>query len=212
MSQNKEDKAAEKLAQKAAKLAEKLENKKIKEKAREKRNHELAEAKADVLKLTGSETGREVFGGKTIRFYQNGYVSLGFIGAGEPEKLLAIDVNVDVQKKTGLGRAIVGVATVGLNVATTSNMRGDIWVSITTDKKMHMLHTTPPSESSVKSARKIEALAKACLSGTTGIAERRVSEIKDSDLAEQISKLKALRDSGALSEQEFVAAKAKLLS
>jgi hypothetical protein len=212
VSHNKEDKAAEKLAQKAAKVAEKLENKKIKEQAREKRSQELAQTKADLLKLTGSETGREVFGGKTIRFYENGFVSLGFIGAGEPEKLLAIDVNVDVQKKTGLGRAIVGVATVGLNVATTSNMRGDIWVSITTDKKMHMLHTSPPSESSVKSARKIEALAKACLARSSGIINAPVSENQESDLAEQISKLKALRDSGVLSEPEFVAAKAKLLS
>ena len=212
MSQSKEEKAVAKAAQKAAKSAEKLENKKLKAEAREQRNLEIANAKADLLKLTGAETGREVFAGKTIRFYKNGYVSLGFIGAGEPEKLLAIDVNVDVQKKTGLGRAIVGVATVGLNVATSSNMRGDIWVSITTDKKMHMLHTTPPSESSVKSARKIEALAKACLAGMSGNAERTPSEANSTDLAEQISKLKTLRDSGALSEQEFMAAKAKLLS
>lgn len=211
MSQDKAAKELMKAEAKAAKAAEKSAARAAKDEAKEARNAALAKQKAELSAQAGPETGRAVFGGKTVVFFKNGYVSLSMFGGGTPEKLLAVDVNVDVSKKTGLGRLVVGVATVGLNVATTSNMRGDIWVSLTTERQTHMLHQTPPSESTVKSARKLEALAKACIA----LSETKVSgpgPVATLDLASQLEKLQELRDSGALSDEEFRNAKSKLLS
>jgi hypothetical protein len=196
----KEAKTAERKAKSAAKRAE-----------FEARVQARKDDKAAGLEAAGKEVFSSVLGGKFVKFYENGYVSVSAWGGGTPEKLIDVTANADVSKKTGLGRAVVGVATFGLNIGTTSNMRGDIYVSIVTDKNTHMIHVSPPSESAVKAARKIEATGKGLVSRISQTSSSGKEHESLTDMASQLAKLAELRDSGALTEEEFSNAKAKLL-
>lgn len=154
----------------------------------------------------------EIAGGKVIKFFDKSYVSVSAWGAGEPEKLIDVTATADFSNKTGLGRAVVGVATVGLNIVATSNMRGDIYVSIVTEKTTHVIHLTQPSERSVKTARKIEATGKGLVSRLNQIAHTQVASTPERfDIAEQLAKIVDLHASGVLSDEDFSNAKAKII-
>lgn len=197
----KASKAADRDAKKIARLAE-LE---ASAKARE-------EEKARLLELAGDEFFEEYLGSKTIKFFTNGYVSVSMWGGGSPEKLVDLNVDTDISKKTGIGRAVVGVATFGVNIATTSNMRGDIYLSIVTDQRTHMIHVSPPSERDVKAALKIEATGNSLIKRSSQKATaRKPTRAPSKDITKQLEQLVKLRDSGALTDSEFTKAKAKII-
>lgn len=175
------------------------------------RKDDRAKQVAENLKAYGKEISRDVLGGKIVKFYDKGYVSVSAWGGGEPEKLIDVTATADVSKKTGLGRAVVGVATVGLNIGATSNMRGDIYVSIVTEKTTHMIHVTPPSESSVKTARKIEATGKGLITKLSHSPASTSVAASSSDLTTQLTKLVELHAAGVLTDEEFANAKAKII-
>jgi hypothetical protein len=175
------------------------------------RKDEKAQQVEKNLESFGNEISREVLGGKFVKFYDKGYVSVSAWGGGEPEKLVDVTTTADVSKKTGLGRAVVGVATVGLNIGATSNMRGDIYVSIVTEKTTHMIHVTPPSESSVKTARKIEATGKGLITRLSNSTSSPSVAAIPTDLTTQLTKLVELHAAGVLTDEEFANAKAKII-
>lgn len=96
---------------------------------------------------------------KTVTVTSEGYIQItGAWGkAGPWEKLVAIEATADVSKKTGVGRAAAGVVTLGLNTTFTSNMRGDIYLMITTSTNVYALHTERPDSRTVMNCRKLEA-------------------------------------------------------
>jgi hypothetical protein len=121
-----------------------------------------------------------------------------------------VTTNADVPKKTGLGRGIVAVASGGLNLFS-SNMRGDINVTLVTDATTHLIHVSPPSESSLKTARKIEATGQALISRLTNSNASQSTGNSSSDLASQLTKLVELHAAGVLTDEEFANAKAKII-
>ena len=196
---------------KAAKTAERQARSAVKRAELEARVQARKDEKAQSLEAAGKEISSDLLGGKFIKFYENGYVSVSSWGGGNPEKLVDVSADADVSKKTGLGRAVVGVATLGLNIGTTSNMRGDIYVSIVTEVTTHMIHVTPPSESAVKAARKIEATGKGLLTRRALVSPSTSSVAGAQDIASQLSKLVELHAAGVLSDDEFSNAKAKII-
>lgn len=195
----------------AEKTAERKKEAAAKRAALEARVQARKDEKAKGLEIAGKEISSDVLGGKFVKFYENGYVSVSAWGGGTPEKLIDVTTSADVSKKTGLGRAIVGVATVGLNIGATSNMRGDIYVSIVTEATTHMIHVTPPSESSVKTARKIEATGKGLLTRLSNSTSSPSVAAIPADLTTQLTKLVELHAAGVLTDEEFANAKAKII-
>jgi len=173
--------------------------------------------------LYGKKVIEEVCAGKTVRIYDKGYVQIYMLfGSSAPyEKLLGISASADVAKKTGLGRALAAAATGGANLVYTSNKRGDLYLAITTDQKVHMIHESPPTERSMKAMHKLANAGQAVLDATAALhvtpvsseqpTERKAERSDEGSIVDQLTKLAQLSDSGVLTEVEFEAAKAKLL-
>jgi hypothetical protein len=170
-------------------------------------------------KVHGEEIGKVFFAGKTIRFYRNGYVEvLGPFTASKSqpaEKLLGIDAFSNIQTKTGVGRGVAAVLTVGFSFAVSSNLRGTLQLVITTDKKSHVLSiTATPSKSDLEAMSKAEAIGKALLAQTLTqkVSVSIPSGPVGASLSVELEKLSKLKEQGLLSDGEFQAAKRKLLS
>lgn len=190
-SQAKETAAAKKADERAAKQANK--------------------EKADFENKYGTLMADEVFGTKRVWIYSKGFVSVGTFSPGTPNKLLGIEGNADVSKKTFIGRGIVAAATMGANLMVTPNKRGDAYLTITTDVKTYVLHESPPTEQAMKKMHKLQGAGKALLQSNVPNQVIVTNAGTEPDLALQLEKLSALKLSGALSEAEYQAAKKQLL-
>lgn len=198
----------------APKLAEKLKDPKFAAKHAKKEAIRLAEEerKRIAYEKAGELISSGSFHTKKFRFFENGYVAVdGWASKGLPERLIDITASVDVQKKTGLGRAAAGVLTAGMNLAA-PNTRGDVYLYVVTEETTHTVHLDPPSPSEINNARKVEALGKACLArAEKNSGKTSLEPAKESDISSQLEKLVGFHEAGVLSDAEFAAAKAKLL-
>ena len=80
-----------------------------------------------------------------------------------PEKLISIELDTsNVTKKTGIGRGIAAVITVGASLNAPSN-RGDIYLTIVTEKEIYSLHQTFPEEREIRELKKFVATAHALI-------------------------------------------------
>lgn len=149
---------------------------------------------------------------KRIQLFDKGYVRIGnALGAlGEHEKLVSIQTSTDASKKTAIGRGVVAVATFGANLAL-SNQRGDMYLVMMTDKTTHSFHKSPPSDGEMKRLFKLDLTANTILQQLNPVESVAQVTSGTNDIAESLSKLQQLKDSGALSDSEFQKAKAKLL-
>lgn len=178
-----------------------------------------AQQSSEKVALCGPLIANESFGSKTIRFYEKGYVTVttNLMKEKQPEKLLDVLLSTEIAKKSGAGRLVAGVMTSGLNLVMSSNMRGDIYLSLTTNVTTHMIHVPTPSPSNLKSARKIEAVAQSLISkratrgSVTPEDQKHAPSAITPTLGDQLSKLADLHQAGALSDDEFAAAKSKLI-
>jgi 23S rRNA pseudoU1915 N3-methylase RlmH len=202
-------KAQELAARKAEKKAVSEEKKRVRAEERQLKKEAAEQKKAADLESYGREVTTEVFGGNVVKFYEKGYVKISF--GNDFEKLLGVEGSADsLQKKSAAGRAVGAVFTMGANVMLGSNKRGDLLVTITTDRKVHTLHHTAPYEHDLKAYHRIVSVGKSLveqnlreLAGPTGRVE--------SSLGDELEKLVLLKNSGALSEEEFAKAKSRLL-
>lgn len=156
---------------------------------------------------------------KKISLYSNCYVSGD--GFPLPQKLIAISGDANVTKKSGLGRGIGAVVTApltGMLVSNLdgSNMRGDVYLTIVTDVKTHTIHIDMKNQ--MKSANPVGEMQKLVTTGEALIKQSQVAPQGETmnqqsgpDLASQLSSLNDLFQAGALSEDEFNSAKAKIL-
>lgn len=141
-------------------------------KLRKKEDQALAESKT--LKSFGTLVLDVSPGPKRVRLYSKGYVSISGLFSSEktPEKLIAVSLRSNAAKKTGLGRAVTAVATGGANIVLSGNTRGDMYLSITTDKTVHLIHSDRPQASEMKRFAKVEAMALALIQNPGAFEER----------------------------------------
>jgi hypothetical protein len=164
----------------------------------------------------GTVVANESFGLYKVRIFSDGYIQiskgLGFF-KGSIEKLLEIEGESQITKKSALGRGLMGVVTLGKNQLA-PNQRGNLIMTITTDKRVHVLLEDVPQKQWIKSMNKLVAVGKSVIKKST--PSEVTATAKDSphsqSLAQQIRELSELKDAGVISEQEFESAKKKLLS
>lgn len=168
------------------------------------------------------KVGREVFRAKIqngarivdIGIYANGYVGIG----RNFEKLLGISGETQVLRKTGIGRSAATAATVlftpfpGFNLLS-PGQRGRISLVIVTDRTTHLFSTEQVHESAVQNYEGLLSAGKAIIkvSQSTTLMQN-VPASSENDLGGQLKQISELHAQGILSDDEFAAAKAKLLS
>jgi hypothetical protein len=164
----------------------------------------------------GTVVANESFGLYKIRIFSDGYIQiskgLGMF-KGSIEKLLKIEGESQLTKKSGLGRGLAGIVTLGKNQLAPSQ-RGNLIMTITTDKVVHVLIEDFPKDIYIKSMYRLVAVGKSVIkkdepSETTATAK---DSPQSQSLAQQIRELSELKDAGVISEKEFESAKQKLLS
>lgn len=165
----------------------------------------------------GKVLAQGAVGHNIVTIYENGYVKVG----AKTERLLAISGNAEVSKKSGVGRSVATAATLltpfpGFNLLSSSN-RGDVYLAITTDRKTYMLKGLPDT-GTIKALHGLVAAGTAVLemrksqSQIPGQPQQIVNVAPASlDFSEQLKNLSELHSAGALTAEEFAAAKAKLL-
>lgn len=184
-----------------------------KEKAKAAAQAADAARRKEEVEQYGRQLASETIGLKSVKIYEKGYVKVGMMGSFE--KLKSIEATANVQKKTGAGRAVTAVLTAGTNLMTTPNKRGDIFLTIVTASNVHTVHTDVITEWDLKALYKLEQIGKSVLAATqaTEPAPTTANGARSApDLSGGLEKLVALRESGGLTEEEFAAAKAKLLA
>lgn len=159
----------EKQASKLVRSQERADGKQAKVQERAARKEERAREKAAKEAADLATYGRCVYSGsfglRSVRMYELGFVRVGvpMFGSMAPfERLVTIESSADVGKKSGFGRAVGATATMGVSLAS-SNKRGDVWVTIVTDKNTHVLHEEPPTALNMRTAKKMEGAGRALL-------------------------------------------------
>ncbi len=177
--------------------------------------------KQQLIELYGQMVIDAGFASARVQIYEKGYVRISkFFTSGEFEKLRSISSSSDISKKTGLGRAIVAVPTFGLNLLS-ENKRGDIYLTIATDREARVLHAETPTEAQIKTMHKLVGVGQGVLDmlARQGTEERpTISQAPSSSLAtpssllDELKKLVELRDAGGLTEDEFLSLKKSLMA
>lgn len=176
--------------------------------ARERKREEKRELQATNEANYGKEVLFETLGLKFVRLFAKGYVRVGV--SNTYEKLLGVEGSADnLQKKSAAGRAAGFVFTGGLNMLG-SNKRGDLFLTITTDRKVHTIHVESPYAHDIKSFQRIVSVGKSLLAGSQESSPLQAESTKVS-VSEELERLVALRESGVLSEEEFQKAKGQVL-
>jgi ribosomal protein L7/L12 len=165
------------------------------------------------------------FFGTTVRLYSNGYVRVGWRSNAPYEKLLAISGSADVSKKTALGRGVAAVLTGGHNLVFSPNKRGDVYLTIVTDRKTHALHQSPPGLKDIQAMYQLVAAGESILKGVSSSAinqpqysqpSKSNEKIEQSqlvgDLLQQLKQLGELHASGVVSDEEFSQLKEQIMS
>lgn len=208
-----------KQAERESKAQQRADEQKVREEVK------IAKEKRE-LELYGRKILEETCAGKLVRIYDKGFVRVSgvlFKDGAVFEKLRAISSSADVAKKTALGRTIMAGATMGLNLVTTPNKRGDMYLTINTDKTTHMLHMSPPSERELKAMHRITTAGQGIMDSierqlpVENSRNASITTVSSQAVAPQVSiideltKLVALRDAGAISEDEFSEMKSHLM-
>lgn len=206
----------------------KAERKRLREEKQEAYVHELQakrEADAALERKETDQFGKEVCQGafalKTVRIYSRGYVKIAPVMLGKNaryERLLSIEYSGDVQKKTGPGRVGAAVVTGGANLLLTPNKRGDVYLTITTDQKTHVLREDPPNAMSIRSARQLAAaganvIAQMANEGPENSMVVRAPSTTEAarSVTERLDELMKLHKNGMISETEYQGLRTKLL-
>lgn len=100
-----------------------------------------------------------LFDTRLISVFSKGFIA---VGTRPPERLLDIQGDVDVNKKTGIGRTAAFVLTGGISLATPSQ-RGNLYLTITTESTVHALVDTEPTTKAIQAMHKIVATGKAVI-------------------------------------------------
>lgn len=177
--------------------------------AKDARRAALAAQKAKANEEHGRMVTSGMIGMTNVQIYERGYVKIGLLGT--PERLVAISASDMTSQKTGVGRAAAGVVTLGLSMYSTSK-RGSLYLTIVTESRTKTITTQTPTKSDITALHRLATAGQAVLDAQQRDAKGAETLAPGGDLATQVSRLAELRAAGALSEDEFAAAKKKLLS
>jgi hypothetical protein len=156
------------------------------------------------------------FGSYSVEIFKNGFVRVysayGFKKT-RIEKLIDIDCESQLTKKTGLGRALGASVTLGMNMAA-PGQRGNLILTITTDADIHVLTHNVPFDHDIENMHKIVSTGKAIIKSrdvqSSGLLHSNTKI--NGDLVEKIKELVILRETGAISDDEFTLMKQKLIA
>ncbi|WP_165827890.1 SHOCT domain-containing protein [Mycobacterium colombiense] len=163
-------------------------------------------------------------GGTTLTLYRDGtFTTTGLIFTSDPDRLIGFSSEIDsMRRKSMTGRGAAAIVTTGLTGAPlsmfASNNRGVIYVTITGEWSGSKTYTTKnPGNNLLSSIRSLQAAADHLLSSasapaTTSEEGSATATQQNSDIATQLKMIAELHASGALSDEEFAAAKTRLLS
>lgn len=150
----------------------------------------------------------------TMRIFDDGTFDTksGFGKWSEPDRLIGFDHDADsMRRKSVTGRGGAALATGGLSLLA-SNNRGVVYVTVTGHRTAVRTFTTRnPSGTVLSSIRALKAAADVVLAAAQPQASV-ASAASAESLPAQLQKLADLRESGVLSQEEFAAAKARLLA
>lgn len=178
------------------------------------------------LEKYGRLISDEIFFAKRIRLYSKGFIRVGSTSNAPYEKLLGISGSVDATKKTALGRSLAFGLTMGYSYLLNPNdKRGDVYLTIVTDKKTHALHQSPPSAKAIQAMHQLVTAGEAILKSqafsthiqpmdsrpvTDGISANTGGSVDD--LLSRLQQLGDLHASGVVSDDEFSQLKEKIMS
>jgi len=175
----------------------------------------LANAEPTDTQTYGFVAAQGLFGTKHVTIYSKGFVSVASgmgLFNGQIEELLDIFGETDVNKKTGLGRGVAAAITMGASLALSPNQRGNLYLTIATNRQTHSLFWEIPNESSIKTLNQLVSAGKAAISVRNSKAEgAKFITQQASSLEVQLQQLADLHSKGLLDDAEFKASKAKLL-
>ena len=159
----------------------------------------------------GRRTNTETFASRKIEVFANGYVRIaGAFSAGRHEKLLAITADRAVQEKSAGGRALASAATMGVSkLYSTETFK--TFLTIVTDSQTYSLQSE--GAGSYKSALTLATTGTAFIQASreTQTASQAETPAPETSLTGQLGGLAALHKNVVLNDEEFAAAKAKLL-
>lgn len=163
-------------------------------------------------------------GAKSVEIYANGFVRVALFPTKNTPylKLLGIDFSADVQKKTGLGRALAAGATQGISLLS-SNVRGDVYLTVVTPSKTFKLHSDPPSPREIRDGNALAAAGRAVLeslgsqprAGAPSPAPRAPAAATAParrSAKDRLVEIKALHDQGLITDEEFAAKRETILN
>ena len=175
------------------------------------------EEEAENLEKYGKQVARGIIQATIIELYEKGFVRVahyrGLVGelVGDFEKLVGIDgSDGNVQKKSAGGRAAGALMTGGLNMLS-SNIRGDLILTVVTDNQVHSISTQVGSSSTLEDIQTLVTAGKALLANRERAEKTAFTDANTGSLAGELEKLLELHKSGALSDDDFQRAKEKLL-
>lgn len=199
-----------------------------------------AEAELRVREEVTAKYGRlvasESFAGRRIELYEGGYVRFGgaathaLIGALDGalddlskrddavaprenrfEKLRAIKASTQVQDKSAGGRAVASAASFGLSKLA-SNENRFLFLTISTDRETYSLQEKGGmSRLQDQIPMKLERAGRGILDALGSVAPSPPTAQPTGSVADQLRDLAALHRDDVLTDEEFAAAKAKLL-
>ena len=175
---------------------------------RKERKQRIAERKAAGKKAHLEKYGKPLasgaFGWTLVEVYESGHVR---ISGGAMMELLGIEFRDLSQRKNQIGRIVGFLGTGGWNMAT-STRKGEAYLSITTTAGVRTLKTSEARPSDIETANKVVAASKSVVARKTQANEPSISS---GSLSNELEKLSKLREEGTLTDEEFAAAKKKLL-
>lgn len=146
----------------------------------------------------------------TMKIFKDGTFTLQtpFLGETPRDRLVAFDHDADsMRRKSTSGRGAAALLTGGLSLAA-SNNRGVVYVTVTGERSNVRTFTTRnPSGMTLTSIRRLKAAADSVLA-----REEATFTAGAVDVGTQLQKLADLHAAGALTADEFAAAKARLLN
>lgn len=164
-------------------------------------------------------------GGTTVTLFGDGTFTTRGFTTSQPDRLVAFSSDIDSMRRKSLtGRGAAAIVTTGLTGAPLSliagNNRGVIYVTITGERSGVKTYTTRnPEDKLLSSVRSLQAAADQLLASpptrVSASDEGRATATttqQQTDVAAQLKTLAELHASGALSDEEFATAKARLLS
>lgn len=147
----------------------------------------------------------------TMKIFKDGtFTTKGLFGPESPrDRLLGFDHDADsMRRKSVTGRGGAALLTGGLSLAA-SNNRGVIYVTVTGEQtKVRTFTTRNPSGTTLSGIRALKAAAEALSAQAKTVPPSSTA----ASVPAQLQQLADLRAAGALTDAEFAAAKARLLS